>query len=511
MIEQVERTNVERFRAVIAQRLGLSFDDSNAGLLSDVLRRRAAAASLRAEAYVAALEREPSPAEAGALAQELTVAETYFFRNRDQYRALAEVAIPERLAARPRERVLRILSAGCASGEEAYTLAMVARDAVDRSCEVSIVGIDANPAAISRAGSATYTAWALRETSPLEQQRWFRPAGRDFILDDRVRTAVRFEVRNIFDDDSRFWRPDSLDIVFFRNVLMYFTPEQARAAVARVAGALAPGGYLFLGHAETLRGLSGDFSLEHTHETFYYRRKDQMGHAVPVALRAEATSVGASSAPREPVSGTAWFDAIGAATRRIESLTSAAPAPRWSLAADGAAVAPTGAAAWDRTQTLELLREERFAEALATMPAVSVESERDPDVMLLRAALYVHRGELGAAENTCRLLLDLDALSAGAHYLLALCRDGADDPLRAAHHDQAAAYLDPEFAMPPLHLGLMAVRSGDRDVAQRELSRALPLLEREDASRLLLYGGGFSREALLALCRTELAGAGGRS
>lgn len=509
MTETLDRMSVERFRAAIAQRLGLSFDDSKTEFLSDVLRRRAAASALPADAYLLAIESQRVPTEVGSLAQELTVGETYFFRSRDQYRALAEIAIPASVAAQCRDRELRVLSAGCASGEEAYSLGMVARDALDRSWQLSVIGIDANPAVIARAGRATFSAWALRETAPVERQRWFRAAGRDFVLEESARGSVRFELRNLVDDDPQFWRPENFDIVFFRNVLMYFAPDQASAVVARIAGALKPGGYLFLGHAETLRGVSAAFSLEHTHDTFYYRRKDERGQGAAAALRADAEASGAPAAPGAPLRGSTWFDAIGAATRRIESLATGTPESHWP---DGNGRAPAAAPEpWDRAETLELLREERYAEALATLPSASQTSERDPDLLLLRSALHVHRGQLESAEEACRRLLEIDALSAGAHYLLALCRDGANDPAQAAHHDQVATYLDPGFAMPPLHLGLMAMRAGDRATARRELTRALPLLDREDASRLLLYGGGFGREALLALCRTELTGAGGRA
>ncbi len=121
-----------------------------------------------------------------------------------------------------------------------------------------------------------------------------------------------------------------------------------------------------------------------------------------------------------------------------------------------------------------------------------------------------HGGQLSGAEDACRRLLELDELNAGAHYVLALCRESAGDERGAADHDQVAAYLDPAFAMPRLHLGLLARRAGDRDAARRELAQALALLEREDPSRLLLFGGGFNRAALLALGRAELHACGGR-
>src|SRR5262249_27277599 len=117
--------------------------------------------------------------------------------------------------------------------------------------------------------------------------------------------------------------------------------------------------------------------------------------------------------------------------------------------------------------------------------------------------------ELSEAENICEQILHFDELSAGVHYLMALCREHAGDSSGAANHDRAAAYLDSTFAMPRLHLGLMAKRSADLETARRELSRALPLLDREDASRVLLFGGGFARQALVEFCERELRACGG--
>ena len=90
-----------------------------------------------------------------------------------------------------------------------------------------------------------------------------------------------------------------------------------------------------------------------------------------------------------------------------------------------------------------------------------------------------------------------------------LCREGAGDRRGAVDRDQAAAYLDPTFAMPRMHLGLLARRAGEYATVRREMAQALDLLQREDASRLLLFGGGFNRETLLALCRAELHACGG--
>jgi chemotaxis protein methyltransferase CheR len=159
---------------------------------------------------------------------------------------------------------------------------------------------------------------------------------------------------------------------------------------------------------------------------------------------------------------------------------------------------------------LELLDEERFAAAVEVIEAMAPDPSTHPDVVLLQGALLVHVGALERAEAVCHQLLELEARNAGAHYLIALCRDGAGDPADAERHDRHAMRLDPAFAMPRLHLGLLARRAGQPETARRELASAAELLEQEDPSRLRIFGGGFSRAALVALCRTEaIVGSGG--
>jgi chemotaxis protein methyltransferase CheR len=125
--------------------------------------------------------------------------------------------------------------------------------------------------------------------------------------------------------------------------------------------------------------------------------------------------------------------------------------------------------------------------------------------------LLTNHGRLQESEEVCRRLLAVDELNAGAHYLMALCCEQGGDAGRAIEHGLTAIYLDPGFAMPHLHLGILAKRTGDDTSAQRELGQALVLLANEDASRILLFGGGFSRDALLQLCRTQLRAAGGQA
>lgn len=499
---------MERFRVWVGRRLGLYFDDGKLGFLADVLARRLEATREPIGLYLNQLEGQQDRHELRALAAELTVAETYFFRNNEQFRAFSDVVVPERMAARAASRRLRLLSAGCASGEEPYSLAMLQRQCiVDQGWDVSIRAIDINPAMLEKAAQGRYSAWALRETPAEVQRRWFNVQGREFILNDSIRASVTFFERNLAEDDAELWTPETYDVVFCRNVIMYFTPSEAQALVGRITRALAPGGYLFLGHAETLRGLSGDYHLRHTHGTFYYQRHDPLPTARNVTI-ARACWESPVVVPTDGWANT-WIDTVQRASERIRELTEHPGASTQK----GDAVPSTARArpAINLNVALELLKKERFSDALELLSCLPGESAQDPDVLLLRAVLLTHSGQLDAAERVCSELLQLDELSAGAHYLVALCREAAGDRAGAADRDQVAAYLDPGFAMPRLHLGLMAKRAGDREAARRELGQALALLQREDPSRLLLFGGGFGREVLVALCRSELLATGARS
>src|SRR5205085_5667452 len=118
---------------------------------------------------------------------------------------------------------------------------------------------------------ARYSSWALRETPMDVRGRWFCDDGRDVVLERSVREAVAFESANLASDDPALWQPATYDVIFCRNVLMYFAPEQMSAVIERIAQSLVPGGFLFLGHAETLRGVSDRFHLCNTHDCFYYQ------------------------------------------------------------------------------------------------------------------------------------------------------------------------------------------------------------------------------------------------
>ncbi len=509
MKASLQGPELNAFREAITQHLGLRFEDTKLGELAEALVARMKVSSCdKVAAYLSYLA--ASREEQRALASHLTVPETFFFRMPDHFRALKDAVLPKFLNTNYHR--IRILSAGCASGEEAYSVAMLMHDCADlRANAVTIRGVDINPAVIAKARQARYTEWSLRETPPEMRDRHFHKHGRQIQLNDDIRGMVSFEEGNLMDPGAKFWQKESCDVIFLRNVLMYFSPEATREVIGRVAECLVPGGYFFMGSAESLRGLSHEFHLCQTHGAFYYQRRSPGDEAQAEVGSGPSTATAPTKIDRTrspesvPEIQSDWLNTIRLASERVEDLTrtrkKSQPGVKSITEKPGAPLKRP-----DVSAAMDLLRQERFAEALNELPP---ETNASGDAQLLRAVVLANAGRLAEAEAACEVLLKSDELNAGAHYVMAMCREHAADWRGAEGHDQAAIYLDPSFAMPHLHLGLLARRAEDFVAARRELYQAALLLEREDASRVLLFGGGFSRESLIELCKRELKACGG--
>jgi chemotaxis protein methyltransferase CheR len=488
---------VTRFRALLATTLGWTFDDNDTSHLGEVLGKRSDKHGLSQAEYLSRLAANDWDAELTTLAEELTINETYFYRHGDQFQAVAEVALPDRIKARSTQRVLRMLSVGCSSGEEAFTLAIVAREVLpNRDWITSVLGLDANPAMLRRAAQARFSAWSLRETPDNIRRRWFHQREGGFELDVAIRSMVQFRQYNVATDDELLWHPGQYDIVFCRNLLMYLTPATRSSLVQRMTRSLAPGGYLFLGHTDSLGSRPDGLEPQHTHQTFYYRRQQQTTTLyAPTAPSASMTSRVAMASPANLTPPTSTAPRVSLTPPASMTPHSSRPAP------------PLAAQSDVHDQAMGLLLDERFTDALLLMQGQAADQPAPRD-LLLRGVLLAHAGRLDDAEMLCRRLLDVDVLYADAHHQLAVCLEGGASVDVAIGHYRLAAYLAPDFAMPRLRLGLLARRRGENRIAGPELDRALSLLRRERDERIALFGGGFGRIALTALCRAELDACG---
>jgi chemotaxis protein methyltransferase CheR len=513
MIAAPDADAVAQLRAAVARRFGLYFPAGNLQVLADALQQRTARLACTPAAYLSQLaDGSACSGEWEALAELVTVGETYFFRNNEQFIALCAVAVPALLSDGGRGRgTLNILSAGCSSGEEPYTMAMYLEERRDllSGASWSLTACDVNPAAIARARLGSYPAWSLRDTSPDLRERWFSASGKAFQLAESIRSRVDFTVRNLIDADDAFWRPGRFEVIFCRNVLMYLVPDTARLVVHRLAQALVPGGYLFLGHAETLRGLSTSFTLCHSHATFYYRRAGADASREVTMAGSSASTLPLRSAGMVVDDPIAWIGAIGRSAQRVATLANSAGDHR-ATRLPTSVPAPDPAGNGPLTQDIaELIRHERFGEAGERIAAIPARAASDPLVRVLAAVVQIHAGEHLKAEAACRSLLKEDARNARARYLLALCREQDGDLEAAGELYRTAAAHDGGFAMPHVRLALLARRRRDEDQSRRSFAQALVLIDGEDEMNLALFGGGFNRQLIAELCRGQAAGGTG--
>jgi chemotaxis protein methyltransferase CheR len=257
----------EEFRLLrdfVHEQFGLFFDDAQRSSLRTRLAPRLALLGLGSfEDYYRHLRFAPERAEEQQrMVSHLTNNETYFFREQPQLGVFASHAlraIKDRKSVSG-ERTLRILSAGCSSGEEPLTLAMIVFDSGQFfwGWDVRVTGLDVDGAALDKARRGSYHQNSLRAVSPTLLERHFSHEAGAVRVRESVRRAVSFREGNLLDAES-YQGLAPLDAIFCRNVLIYFSEASVQRAIALFHEALAPGGYLFLGHAESLARVASGF------------------------------------------------------------------------------------------------------------------------------------------------------------------------------------------------------------------------------------------------------------
>lgn len=207
----------------------------------------------------------------------ITNNETYFFREEAQLRVLAEEILPairEKKVHRGEKR-LRIVSAGCSSGDEVYTLAMLLLESGSFiwDWDVCITGVDIDPRVIAKAKEGVYSPRSFQTTPPHLKERYFTACSEGAKVKDVLRKMTRFVEGNLLDFDS-IMAESHVDVIFCRNVLIYFSDDTIRRIVESFHRALAPEGFLFLGHSESLSRITARYLPLRFPGAIIYRKRD---------------------------------------------------------------------------------------------------------------------------------------------------------------------------------------------------------------------------------------------
>jgi chemotaxis protein methyltransferase CheR len=265
------------FSELLRHHCGLHFGEESRFLLEKRIGRRLEALELGSFAayhYLVRKERE-GDGELSHLIDELTTNETYFFREMNQLRALIDEVLPELLLAR-RSRLpgasVGIWSAGCSSGEEPYTLVIMALEAgLEPGRDLRVYASDISRAMLTKARRGLYREASFRETPSHLHDRYFSEKEGLSRISDEVKKHVDFIHLNLL-DEGKLALLGTMDVILCRNVIIYFDADTKRRVIQTFHDKLRPGGHLLLGHSESLINISSAFELRHLKRDLVYRR-----------------------------------------------------------------------------------------------------------------------------------------------------------------------------------------------------------------------------------------------
>ncbi|BCR06966.1 hypothetical protein DESUT3_40350 [Desulfuromonas versatilis] len=496
--EELPGQELELFQDYLHRHSGLHFDRRNAKLLERGLARRMRALGLASyRRYFDYLENHAeSRRELGKLLGLLTVGETYFFRYLPHFEALVLTVLPEVLRRNHASRRLRIWSAGCSTGEEPYSIALVLAEHFPQLAgwQVEILATDVNKQALKGAREGLFGPRSVRLVEPGWLEKYFRREGRHFRLEAGIRERVRFEPLNLQTGSYPAAENGTadLDMIFCRNVMIYFRPETTRKIVERFASCLRPRGYLFLGHSETLMNISERFSRVSAAGGFLYQLDSEKEGR---HLQPEAQLSRPPAAVREELPG--WQPEPGSRPAPALPAAPATPLPA------------AGEPQRDYLQAREAFDKEDFAVAQGLFARVLEAEPGHVGALLGMGFVHANQGRYEQAQLFCEQALAEDDLCPEAYFLRGLLAEGRDDPEAAAGDYRRALWLEMKFILPHYNLSRIHARLGRPAEARRELRNVIRLLEKSPAGALVPCSGGVSREVFLEICRRELAAAPG--
>lgn len=476
---------------------GLHFNPHNQRILERGLMRRIQALRMESlPAYSKYLTATPDNYdEVNKLIGLLTVGETSFFRYRSHREALIRYVFPKLIEANKAQRKLRIWSAGCSTGEEPYSLAILLLENFPDlvSWDVQILATDINKRSLRLAREGVYGERSLRMVEGSLREKYFEKSDKHYLLSVQVRRMVRFDYLNLQTAPFPVAADGSgeIDLLSCRNVLIYFKLETIRQIVAKFSRSLSPQGFLFLGHAETMQNISDRFRRHHQNNAFFYQRKD------PVDLKGKVAKASASAKPLDkpahvnPAKVKPSPPQVGtkAGQRQSEERSGA-------LACDPEALYLKAFSAFDC---------EKFSESTRLFEQLLEIEPTHPKGLVGKGLLLANQGKYDDARLYCARAIKEDDLLPEAYLLRGLILDMEGFLERALVEYQKVLWLEPAFVMAHYLSAKAHDRLAEKEKKRRSLRNTLRILEQGADQAIIPFSGGLSRGVFLEVVRKELA------
>lgn len=421
----------------------------------------------------------------------ITINETFFFRFPAQFDAFRDKVIPEILESKPNSsRQFRVWSAGCSTGEEPYTIAMSMLDSglEGFGYKGQVLGTDVSTNALNRAREATYQGRALSNLDRATMQRFFEPVKEGHRVGKRVRDMVDFQYHNLIKEPYPLALMSNWDVLFCRNVTIYFKLESTRRVVHNFYESLNPGGYLFIGHSETLTSISDEFESVEIDGVFLYRKPKarRLFTFDEVLSRREPSRRRESAFPdRKSV-----IDPVEIRRQRKEAAE--------------AADRETESVADILARAHDLLDRGEPAEAVILAERALKSDPENMEARLVAAFAHADTGDFNMAAREANEALAVNPLLAPARYILGIIYQRQGDSMRALSEFKRTLYIDKDFVLAHFNVANIHRVQGDLESACREYENTLRSLEASPDGQWTAFLGGFRPDLLAQTCERSL-------
>ncbi|MCX6280803.1 MAG: hypothetical protein NTU51_02480 [Bacteroidetes bacterium] len=491
----IDEDSRKAIASLISRKAGLNFPASHWGDLDRGIRNTSEALKIgNTKLFLnRLLDKDCDPGYFEILINNLTIGETYFFREKPLLDVFTNKLIPE-LTSRCRQgnKILNIWSAGCCSGEEAYTIAMLLNESLPDIAEwkIKILASDVNKTFLKKAETGKYSAWSFRETPPELRKKYFTSEGNSFIIRPEIKKMVRFFQLNLMDGDLSVHGifKGQMNVIFCRNVIMYFTTESIRKTYALFANALQEGGWLITSPVELPPSPPRFFNLVKIGQAMLLQKSDkpeqtdqefilpvQHNYQPPLA----AKSVLPDSKPADHKIPDREIRINKAKPRRNDSVALAKRA----------------------------FQKRSYAEVIRLL-----EHEKDTlistDALVLLIKAYANTGHLQEAESLCIRLLEFNSDNPLNYYFHASILLELGQEKQAEEALRKALYLDPEMVLSHFLMGNLMRRKGELKLAGKHFRNVLKIVkDLADDTDLPESDGikaGYIRETVKSLIQQSL-------
>ncbi len=495
-----------RFGKLLQEQCGLHFSDKRRAELELGVRHAFAGSTCKTLNGYFDLLNTPGQgaAELDRLINAVTIAESHFFRDEAQFNALLGQVLPSLIERRRALHTLRLWSAGCASGEEPYALAILLRELLPDVDEwaITILATDINTEVLDRARRGVYGEWAFRETrAKLLRPRYFTTSGNRYELVPTVRRMVTFARLNLASDRYPSLESNTtlMDLILCRNVLIYFNEAGAQQVINRFYDAMMDGSWLVVGHSEPSVFSYRRFQARNFPDAILYQRTGQ-----PTELpqdwiqRRPATGPLGPRGPFEPVPSAPTPSLSIPPLSPVPDLTPARSAPITGRAT----TAPFAPKELDPVERAEgLIQNGRAAEALPILLQVVQQPKPPARVCIMLGQLYADGGQWAEAERWCKRAMEIDRLALDAYYILALVYQHQGRLIEALEAMKKVVYIDRTSILGHFGLADLHYNSGQIPAALKSLDNTRRLLDVHPDDEVLPGSGGITvgrlREAVV--------------